>query len=100
MTRLELYEKEIELNKGYQSQLHELRMEYAQINKEFEVGDFIKNIYGNTFIKIEVIKYLDSMGIISIMYCGYPHIFQQGLLIQNEFQDMTCFTHNIEKIEL
>jgi hypothetical protein len=100
MTRLELYEKEIELNKGYQAQLHELRMEYAQLNKEFEVGDFIKNISGKTIIKIEVIKYLDSQGIISIMYCGYPHIFLRGQLLQNEYQEMTCFTNNIEKIEL
>lgn len=98
MTRLELYEKELELQEKYKSQVHELRMEYVQLNKEFEVGDFIKSLTNNGIIKIEEIKYIDSMGIVTIMYCGYQHIYLQGQLLQNEYNQMTCFTENIEKI--
>ena len=98
MTRLELYEKERELQQGYNAQLHELRMEYANLPKEYEVGDFVRCLSTNGIIKIEEVKYLDTLGIVSIMYCGYQYIFLQSQLLQNEYNEMTCFTHNIEKV--
>ena len=43
MTKLELYEKERLIVEQYQQQLHDLRMEYVQDNKEYNVGDIKKS---------------------------------------------------------
>ncbi len=100
MTKLELYEKERLIVSQYELQLHDLRMEYVKHNKVFEVGDFIHNLLSGKIIKIDSIKYNNNMGMISVMYCGYEYVYLQGQLLQNEYKEITCLTHDLEKIEL
>ena len=74
-------------------------MEYANLNKEYNVGDYIRSLSGKGIIKIETIKYALNMNEVIIMYCGYQHIYLQGHLLQNEYKEITCLTHNLEKID-
>ena len=99
MTKLELYEKEKLIVEQYQQQLHNLRMEYVQDNKEYNIGDYIQSLSGNGIIKIDEIKYNDNMGMISVMYCGHGYHYIQGRLVRSENDKIICLSHNLELIK-
>ncbi len=99
MTLLEFLEKERVLVEQYEKELHELRMDYVDHNKEFEVGDYVHSRTNRKIIKINDIKYTINMGELLIMYCGFEYVYLQGQLLQNEYQKITCLTDNLDKIK-
>jgi hypothetical protein len=100
MTKLDLLAREKELLEQYHSLLHEARMQYVELNKQFNVGDYIKSMAVNKIIKIDTIKYSNSMKLIEILYCGKPYSEFRGDLVEIEDAPIMCFSHNLEKIKI
>ena len=99
MTTSEYQSKVKELNTKYNSDLHNLCMEYVNTNKKYNIGDYLYNITG--IIKVKSISYTkDRYDNIEITYSGYKYKKEKGVLVKNKLYNTNPETKTESLIKL
>lgn len=95
---MEQYNKDIrEIEKKYKEELHIIRTQFVERNKEFNIGDFIGNVTG--IIKVERISYRIFYDTIDVEYHGYRYKKHHGELLRTKDNKMSSLTYSLKKIQ-
>lgn len=99
MTAQELKEIERQAYEMLEFTLDIARIQYANDNAKFKVGDYIRCVTG--IIRVEEIKYQNFMGTTNIGYCGYKYWYKDKQLVRTKKQEQVCLTdfENLVKID-
>jgi len=78
---------------------HNLRTEYVEKNKKFNIGDFVFNVTG--IIKVEKVSYEMSFDGIEIVYSGYRYKKNKGELLRTKDKKISSMweTHYLKLLK-
>jgi len=83
---------ENEINKEYELKINQLRNDYVEKNRKYNVGDFVYNVTG--IIKIERVGYEVFWNNIEIVYYGYRYKKLKGELLRTKDNKLSCISES------
>lgn len=91
---------EAALKAEYELKLHELRRNYVEQNKKYNIGDYIYDITG--IIKINSVGYKAFNHNIEIIYYGYKYKKIKGVVSRTKDKKISYLreTYDLRKIEI
>lgn len=96
---IEEYKKlESQINAEYILKLHNLRNDYINSNKKYNIGDYVFNVTG--IIRVESVSYDLFFDSIEIVYSGYRYKKIKGVLSRTKDNKITSMreSHNLKLI--
>lgn len=85
---IEEYKKiENEINEECQIKLHNLRLDFVEQNRKYNIGDFVFNVTG--IIKVDYIGYEMFREGIEIVYSGYRYKKNKGEIIRTKDRNIS-----------
>lgn len=96
---IEEYKKlESQINAEYILKLHNLRNDYINSKKKYNIGDYVFNVTG--IIRVESVSYDLFWGSIEIIYSGYRYKKIKGVLSRTRDNKITSMreSHNLKLI--